>query len=344
MTERVAPILEVNIRKVLGSFHLQAEWRMEHPATVLLGPSGSGKSLTLRAIVGLIRPDEGLVRLNGRVLYDSSHGIFLPPQRRRIAYLPQDYGLFPHMTVTENVAYGLRAAPGQDKKKIAELLERLQLDDCASLRPAQLSGGQKQRVALARALIARPELLVLDEPLSALDRQVRRRLWQELRRVASEWKVPMLIVTHDLEEAFWLGKHWLVMHEGRVLQQGPAAEVYNRPARVEVAKVLGYENLRMDSSGEWRFLRPEEIRLYKPGEPPADPSQEMVRLNGRVIDRIHLGHTHQCWVEIEGWPVPIVAQGPMAEMQPGDACIVEWQVDAWRPVGHGPRSRTTVCP
>jgi ABC-type sulfate/molybdate transport systems ATPase subunit len=170
--------------------------------TALLGPSGAGKSLTLRAIAGLLRPDGGRVAVGGRVLFDAACGIDLPARERRVGYVFQQYGLFPHLTVAENVGYGLYARTRAERRaRVGEVLDLVGLAAFAGRRPRELSGGQQQRVALARALAPEPAVLLLDEPLSALDVPLRRRLGDELRALHERTRTPMVLVTHDPDEA-----------------------------------------------------------------------------------------------------------------------------------------------
>lgn len=222
-------------RRRLGSgFELNADFRIpvdQSPVTVLFGPSGSGKTTLLRLIAGLDRADSGGISLHGR---DWSG---LSPQERRAAFLFQDYALFPHLSVAANVAYAAR--PG----RAAELIQAFGLSDLADRRPNRLSGGQQQRVALARALAADPALLLLDEPLSALDAPTRTKLRYELRRMLLDSGVPAIVVTHDRMEAVALGDWIAVIVDGQVRQVGPIQEVSRRPADAQVAASLGVENV-----------------------------------------------------------------------------------------------------
>jgi molybdate transport system ATP-binding protein len=212
--------------------------------TVLFGPSGSGKTTVLRCLAGLERPEEGFIRFTGAAWFDAAHGVCLPPQRRDVGFLFQDYALFPHLTVAQNVAYGLGRLPAaQRRQKAQELIDLLGLAGLEGRYPRQLSGGQQQRVALARAVARRPRLLLLDEPLSALDAPTREPLRRELRRWLTGLGVPTLLVTHDRVEAVALGDAVVLMDQGRDLQTGPVQEVFSRPATLEAARIVGVETL-----------------------------------------------------------------------------------------------------
>ena len=212
--------------------------------TVLFGLSGSGKTTALRALAGLDRDARGEIRFGDTVWCDSPHGVFVPPQRRQAGMLFQDYALFPHLTVRENVGYGVRGVGGAERaRRVGELLARMELGELARRLPAQLSGGQRQRVALARALAGQPLLLLLDEPLSALDAPTRESLRHWLRAQLVAARLPSVIVTHDRAEAMVLGDELAVIAEGRLLQHGPVAEVFRRPASDAVARIVGVETV-----------------------------------------------------------------------------------------------------
>jgi molybdate transport system ATP-binding protein len=212
--------------------------------TVLFGPSGAGKTTVLRALAGLDRPDAGTIAFGGETWLDADAGVCLPPQLRRASLLFQDAALFPHLDVAANVGYALSAAPRAERDaRVRELAARLRIEPLLARRPAALSGGERQRVALARALAARPRLLLLDEPLSALDAPTREALRGELRALLEAAEVPSIVVTHDRAEALALGDRMLVLAEGRIRQFGPVHEVFSAPADLEVARTVGTENV-----------------------------------------------------------------------------------------------------
>lgn len=216
-------LLDIDIDKTLtsagNSFRLTVRFRSSSPRVVILGPSGAGKSQLLRAIAGLMRPDHGHIELNGRRLFDSDARLDLPPRQRKVAYLFQDYALFPHLNVRQNIGFGLQTGlfnPSRTRQHAAvqHWLEAFQLEAVAEQMPAELSGGQRQRTALARALIAKPDILLLDEPFSALDSQLRQHMRRELQELQEQLQVPMLLITHDPEDARTLGDEVLNLRDG----------------------------------------------------------------------------------------------------------------------------------
>ena len=211
---------------------------------VLFGPSGAGKTTLLRCLAGLERPDRGTIRLGGETWFDSASGVDLPSPRRGVGFLFQDYALFPHLTVAGNVGYGVRGpSRAAREEKVRAVLSQFQLLELAERLPDQLSGGQQQRVALGRAIARDPRLLLLDEPLSALDAPTRERLRGELRDLLVRLAVPAFVVTHDRNEALALADEVLVLSGGRVLQAGPPEEVFGQPADPEVARIVGVETI-----------------------------------------------------------------------------------------------------
>ncbi len=237
-------MLEVDLEKRLDGFQLSARFRADASLVALFGPSGSGKSLTLQCIAGLARPDRGRVAMGGRVLYDSRQGIDLSPQRRRIGYVFQNYALFPHLTVEQNICYGIHGLPpGEKREKAGMLMKLMRLNGLGDRFPGELSGGQQQRVALARALAVGPQLLLLDEPFSALDSAIRGKLHRELLQIREELGVGLLLVTHNLEEAYTLSREMVVYDAGKVLQAGSREEILRHPASRTVARFTGAKNI-----------------------------------------------------------------------------------------------------
>lgn len=237
-------MLEVALRKQYDGFHLDVVFTAAEALVVLFGPSGSGKSLTLQAIAGIIEPDSGCIKLDKQPLYEHAQRINLPPQARRIGYVPQQYALFPHMTVEKNIGFGLIALPRQEQiRRIAEMVELFSLQGLARRRPHELSGGQRQRVALARAVAVQPRLLLLDEPFAALDAPLRVSLRQELLQLQERLSLKILLVSHDLTDAFALGQQVIVYDNGRIIQQGSREAVFFHPATRRVAELVGAGNI-----------------------------------------------------------------------------------------------------
>ncbi len=213
-------LLEVQMEKRLPHFSLHIEFSVSNEIVVLFGPSGSGKTTILNSIAGLVQPDAGIIKLRDRIFYEENKK-GLPPQERNIGYLFQDYALFPHMTVEKNIAYGQK----QPKNSQQDLTELLGIGHLSKKYPHQISGGEKQRVALARALATEPSLLLLDEPLSALDQDTRQQCQEELIKLHQMWKIPFLMVTHDQSEAERLGHRILYIEQGKLLKDVRLKEV-----------------------------------------------------------------------------------------------------------------------
>jgi molybdate transport system ATP-binding protein len=254
-------MIQVKLRKTFparsdsAGFALDLEFRAAAGITVLFGPSGSGKTLTLDSIAGFVRPDEGRILLEDDILFDGATGVHLPPQARNCGYVFQNYALFPHMTLRENLVFAAERRPRLERhRRVNEMIERFRLGDAAGRRPHELSGGQKQRCSIARALIGAPKLLLLDEPAQGLDAPLRAEFYDVLRQVRSDFKTPVLLVSHDLDECFELGEQMLILRDGRIVQSGAPADILEVPANLEVARLLGRFN-----------LLPGEIRALDPG-------------------------------------------------------------------------------
>ncbi|MFN3567954.1 MAG: ABC transporter ATP-binding protein [Caldimicrobium sp.] len=214
-------MIKVKVKKKLhgirGDFWLDVDFKMGAEFVVLLGPSGSGKTTLLRTIAGLETPQEGYIEVNGAVWFDSIKGINLPPQKRQVGFVFQDYALFPNMTLFENVMYGMKK---KNKEKALELLNKVKLEALKDKKPHQISGGQKQRIALIRALAREPQILLLDEPLSALDEDLRATLQEELKGFQRQYGIPTLMVTHSWEEALRLADKVIRIDEGKIKEEG----------------------------------------------------------------------------------------------------------------------------
>ena len=240
--------LEVRIRKRFmnpeGSFILNVHFRALAGFTIVFGASGAGKTTLLDCIAGLAEPDEGHISVGGTNLYDSDKKVSVVPWKRCVGYVLQDLALFPHLTAEENVAYGLNAfEPHERKTRTREILQAFRIDHVRARRPAQISGGERQRVALARTLVTEPGVLLLDEPLVALDRPTRALILADLRRWNQNHRVPILVVTHSSEEVFALGDEVMVLDAGKIIEQGRPHDVMRAPRVETVAQLSGFENI-----------------------------------------------------------------------------------------------------
>ena len=226
-----------------AGFTLEVEFAIPAGITILFGASGAGKTTLMDCIAGLHAPQRGRIEAGGTVLFDSAMGVNLPPERRKLGYLFQSPALFPHMTVEQNVEYGLASLPvAERQKRTAEILQSFHIAGLAERRPGEISGGERQRVGLARSLVTHPRVLLLDEPLTALDAVTKARIVDDLREWNRQQGVPILYVTHDREEVFGLGERVLVLEKGRVIAQGLPQEVLRRPQLESVAQLAGFEN------------------------------------------------------------------------------------------------------
>ena len=237
--------LEVTIAKRFEGFTLHADFTAGNTAAAILGASGCGKSMTLRCIAGVVKPDSGRIVLDGRVLFDSEKGIDLPPQQRNVGLLFQNYALFPNMTVEQNILCALKKEkdPAARKAACGSALRAMRLEELAHRLPSELSGGQQQRAALARILAGRPRILMLDEPFSALDSYLREEVEGEVGSLLSNFDGTALLVTHDRDEAYRLCREMIVMDSGEVLRAGTTKEVFADPRRLTAARLTGCKNI-----------------------------------------------------------------------------------------------------
>ncbi len=290
----------------------------------LLGGSGCGKTTLLRLLAGFEVPDAG------RVVIDGQDMAGVPPYKRPVNMMFQSYALFPHLDVANNVAYGLKregVAKAEIAHRVAEVLSLVKLDGLGSRRPAQLSGGQRQRVALARALVKRPKLLLLDEPLAALDRKLREGTRFEMVRLQEQLGLTFVVVTHDQEEAMSMATRLAVMDAGRIVQTGSPHELYERPSTRFVADFIGIANILQTGPKSWLALRPEKIVLA--AERPATAHAA----TGRVVDIAYEGDRSLYRVAIDNGPVMLVATMNVARADAnahrrGDTVWLGWSDDA----------------
>ena len=308
----------------------------------MLGPSGSGKTTCLRMIAGFEMPSEGRVVLHG---IDVSG---LPPYDRDVNTVFQDYALFPHMTVAENVGYGpmVRKVEAKERsKRVSEALAMVHLEDLAQRKPSQLSGGQRQRVALARALINRPSVLLLDEPLGALDLKLRQAMQLELKTLQREVGITFIYVTHDQEEALTMSDRLAVFNQGQVEQLGTPSDVYENPRNAFVAGFVGTSNVvsgplaqRIMGSSKPFTVRPEKISIV---EPSAHLATDTAGVDGVVTEAIYLGMYTKFRVQVEGAILEVASQNAAvdhfeAARQVGRRVGLRWQRSSCRPLEDSP--------
>lgn len=240
--------VDIRLRKRLSSgerrFELKVSFYIQPGITILFGASGAGKTTLLECIAGLITPDEGRIALAGKTIFDAQEKISLPPQKRRIGYVFQDLALFPHLSVLENIQYGIRNLQGKEREKSAyAIAESFRISKLLSHKPTQISGGERQRVALARALAVEPVILLLDEPLTALDVLTKSAIMEDLRAWNEARKIPVLYVTHNRDEVFALGEQVVVLEQGRNIAQGTPHAVMTAPRQEKIAQLAGFENI-----------------------------------------------------------------------------------------------------
>jgi molybdate transport system ATP-binding protein len=329
-------VLTVDFRKTVGSFELAPAFSAEQELVVLFGPSGSGKSLTLKAIAGLLRPDAGRIELPEQVVFSSEQHIDLPARARNVGYVVQNLALFPHLTVAENIAYPLAGWPRQQQRdRVAELVALLGLDGLANRLPQATSGGQQQRVALGRALAARPGVLLLDEPFTALDGPVRNVLRREVAKLKQQLSLAALFVTHDLQEAFALADQIAIYDGGRVLQFGPRERIFRYPASARVAELLDARNIIEGTVGAkteafievqtpdfvararpdadvrigdrvWLSIRPEHLIIQRHDHEAIDTV-----LDVEIEDELATGNNHRLYLRVlrDGEPTSTLIEG-----------------------------------
>jgi molybdate transport system permease protein len=291
--------LSVDLHRRYPGFELTAAFSAGSGTTGLLGASGSGKSMTLRCIAGLERPDAGRIALGSRVLLDTAKGIDLPPAERRIGIVFQDYALFPHLTVRENIAFGLyRRSADERGKRVAEWSRMMQVGEWLDRLPGELSCGQRQRVALARALAMEPEALLLDEPFSALDSHLRRQMEEQLRRTLAAYRGVTVFVTHDRDEAYRFCEHLVVLADGRVAAAGSKNEIFARPRTLAVARLTGCKNFApMRAGADGRVEVPDwNCSLEAPGPIAEEAEFVGIRAHDLEISVLPGANTFSCWL------------------------------------------------
>ena len=330
--------LSVKLLKRVKGFTLDVEWEIGNEVAVLFGSSGAGKSMTLQLIAGLMEPDAGFIRSNGSIFFDKSSGINISPQQRSLGYVFQDRNLFPHMTVRENIAYGLKRKSREERDtRVDDMIRQFRLEGLENMPPSEISGGQKQRIALARALIERPKALLLDEPFTALDSPLRFEMRKLLQEVRNEFDIPVILVTHDFEDAYLLGNRILVYIDGRVEQVGERDDIFQKPQSIRVAQFLGLKNLfrakvvrkeehlhrlvlevdglQFSISADSRrgpaevgmevdlYVRPDEIMIIREGKPVKDSLRQNI-FEGELLDIVDRGRYHLVYFQTMEGRIP----------------------------------------
>jgi molybdate transport system ATP-binding protein len=253
-------------KDIKKTFVLDVSFEMKNELVVLFGPSGSGKTTLFKCVSGITEPDNGKIIVGSKIYFDKDKKINLPIQQRKLGYVFQNYTLFPHMSVKKNIECGLKGwEKAAREERVMEMLTLLHIEELETRYPSQLSGGQKQRVALARALASKPELLLLDEPFSALDMEIRTELAEKIKNLQKKIGIPLLFITHNLEEAFLLADRILVLHEGKALQFGTLEEIFRSPENLHVAKLVGIINIFDDAYVE-EYNEESESTVLKSGE------------------------------------------------------------------------------
>ncbi len=326
-------MLNFTLEKRLRDFTLDLSLEVGTETLVLIGYSGCGKSTMLRQLAGLLDPDRGRIELDGRVLYDAQTGRNLPPEGRNVGFLVQNYALFPHLSVTDNVAYGIsRLDRDEQARRVEDALSLVGIRHLAGATPRNLSGGEQQRVALARALVRRPGFLLLDEPLSALDVTTRTRVRSELREILENLAIPCIVVTHDYEDARILGNKIAVMERGRILQAGTAAEISQYPANTFVA-AFTETNLAPIGNGDKRQVAFDPWRVSLAPEPTGKEHE----WRGRVRDIASMGAFTRLVLDVEEAPslladIPGRCDIESCDFDVGDTVFARVSPDHARPV------------
>jgi molybdate transport system ATP-binding protein len=347
--------LEAEVRGRIGALELELSVTAGSAALAIVGPSGAGKTSMLRMLAGLLRPRAGRIRCGDQTWFDAERSIDVAPERRRCGFVFQDYALFPHRRAWENVAFGADGSREERRRRAIELLERFGLDGRDGARPAELSGGERQRVAIARALAREPDLLLLDEPLSALDPSTRLRASRELAGVIADAAVPVVLVTHDFAEAATLASDVAVVEHGRMVQRGAPRELAASPASAFVADFTGASvllgealdaadglaEIRLDGGGTVfstdgarglvaASVQPWDVSLEPAGERPHGSAQNWVR--GRVIGLVPLGSRVRVALETPQLLTAEVTEPAVRTLRlaPGAEVVATWKATATR--------------
>lgn len=279
--------IDIDVEKKMGGFRLKVAFSSEKKVVGLLGASGCGKSMTLKCLAGLVKPDQGRIEVNGEILYDSASRWHVPARQRRAGMVFQNYALFPHLTVHQNLAIAIKdSSTQQAKRQIADLIEHMHLAGLEQRYPAQLSGGQQQRVALARALVIQPRFLLLDEPFSALDPFLREQTLKWISESLRDYDGHIVFVTHNIEEAYRLCDHLVVLKQGNVDCSGSREEVVNRPPTLEAAAICGCRNISRFKRLESRWLRACDWGIDLQAPPVLNGNGDFVGIRDNAVKRV----------------------------------------------------------
>ena len=299
--------LFVDIKKKLPGFELNMNFETNRDILGFLGASGSGKSMTLNCIAGLVKPDSGKIILNDRVLFDSEIGIDMPIKDRKVGFLFQNYALFPHMNVEQNIGYALNTLRKAKREEIvAEKIEMMQLTGLEKRYPSQLSGGQQQRVALARALAVEPEVLLLDEPFSALDNHLRRQMIAQMSETLSSYKGATLFVTHNLEEAFQLCNNIIIVDKGKKIEAGNKHQIFQSPSTIAAAQLTGCKNISSVKMLSQSLVEASDWNSKIKVNNPENKTFTHIGIRAHYIDLLELQQNYNCQNIIQCWPSQII--------------------------------------
>jgi len=305
-------MITIDVHKQFAELDIHFSMELSPLRTILFGPSGSGKSTLLKLITGFYTPDRGKICIGNTILFDTERDINLPIHQRKIGYLPQNYTLFPHLDVRDNILYGLKASKiPYIERELISMATRLGIEEYFSALPSELSGGQQQRVALARIMLLKPQILLLDEPFSALDNAIRNTLRDLVLELCEDTQTPAILVTHDLEEALVFGQNIFVIQNGTVLEHARAEELFENPRYVETARLLGFQiwpladhsgttlltvggqqfvsNAKLSQGKQYVCIRPESIMLLREDRPVSDTLHENI-IEGTVVKLRHRAH------------------------------------------------------
>ena len=315
-------LLELDFEKKLEDFHLQVNYSGENPRIGILGASGCGKSMTLRSIAGIDKPDRGLIRLGDRTLFDSGKKVNLRPRERHVGYLFQNYALFPTMTVEQNIMAGVNGTKEERRKRAREMILAFEIEGLEKRRPGELSGGQQQRVALARMMAGRPGAVLLDEPFSAMDYFLKERLRLEMAQMLRDYEGLSILVTHDRDEAYQLCDHLLLMSDGHIIASGDTRKVFEKPETVEAARLTGCKNIsRIRPLGSHRVCALDWGNLELTTEGVVTPEITHVGIRAHDFSPAAPGELRESGVKEETGNVSEISPGPGTE-SPGGRNII----------------------